>query len=98
LIKKRGWHENQSDGTRHKQKESTVYNRAWNQLEATRGDGRSVAPLGFSDHLFSCFPAFGSLPRVKYKVTRCSCTRQVLTKIVLIVFHTVLFTVTSSSS
>ena len=36
-IKKRGWHENQSDGTRHKQKESTVYNRAWNQLEATRG-------------------------------------------------------------
>ena len=37
FIKKRGWHENQSDGTRHKQKESTVYNRAWNQLEATRG-------------------------------------------------------------
>ena len=36
-IKKRGWHENQSDGMRHKQKESTVYNRAWNQLEATRG-------------------------------------------------------------
>ena len=27
-IKKRGWHENQSDGMRHKQKESTVYNRA----------------------------------------------------------------------
>ena len=23
FIKKRGWHENQSDGTRHKQKEST---------------------------------------------------------------------------
>ena len=37
FIKKRGWHENQSDGTRHKQKESTVYNRAWKQLEATRG-------------------------------------------------------------
>mgnify|MGYP007078118871 CR=1 FL=1 len=37
FIKKRGWHENQSDGTRHKQRESTVYNRVWNQLEATRG-------------------------------------------------------------
>ena len=34
FIKKRGRHENQSDGTRHKQKESTVYNRAWNQLFA----------------------------------------------------------------
>ena len=52
-IKKRGWYENQSDGTRHKQEESTVYNRAWNQLEATRG-GR-----GAPQRVLPLFPKAG---------------------------------------
>ena len=49
LLKRAGYThtQNQSDGTRHKQKESTVYNRAWNQLEATRG-GRGAPLMNYS--------------------------------------------------